>query len=272
MPILHLPSNTSGRDFVVGDVHGQYDHLQKLLEHVGFDQAADRCIGVGDLGDRGPKSVEVWDLFRKPGFYSAKGNHDEMLEMVINARLFPWRPCFSSSLYSRNGGSWALQMLAKKSPADTLWLRQLYPHLEKMPLAIVVGAGTPKRYNVVNTEFLHPPGLDEDVTDDHIDSWDFKAQGLYIQDGGGFLWDRRIIETRLAKRQGRKMSITYSGHTPLKCGRPVQIGRQILLDTGAGYMDNPDLFLSMIEAGTRKAYRINNGGKVSTATVKKITS
>ena len=48
--------NARGRDFVVGDVHGHFDTLERLLEAVDFDASADRLFSVGDLVNRGPAS------------------------------------------------------------------------------------------------------------------------------------------------------------------------------------------------------------------------
>lgn len=46
-----LPENTLGTDFVVGDLHGQYSLLMAELDGLGFDDAKDRLLCVGDLVD-----------------------------------------------------------------------------------------------------------------------------------------------------------------------------------------------------------------------------
>jgi serine/threonine protein phosphatase 1 len=43
---------TTGRDFVLGDLHGTTDLLRLLMEHVAFDPKKDRLFSVGDLIDR----------------------------------------------------------------------------------------------------------------------------------------------------------------------------------------------------------------------------
>ena len=51
--------NESGRDLVVGDIHGMFPHLSALLAQLEFDESRDRLFSVGDLVDRGPASTEA---------------------------------------------------------------------------------------------------------------------------------------------------------------------------------------------------------------------
>ena len=51
--------NDSGRDIVVGDVHGCFRTLERALSAVAFDPSADRLFGVGDLVNRGPYSEKA---------------------------------------------------------------------------------------------------------------------------------------------------------------------------------------------------------------------
>ena len=57
-PIVHHEPNTKGgRDLVAGDLHGYFDTLEEALKTLRFDPAHDRLFGVGDLVDRGPRSL-----------------------------------------------------------------------------------------------------------------------------------------------------------------------------------------------------------------------
>jgi hypothetical protein len=77
----------SGFD-VIGDVHGHFDPLQRLLEKMGYSRTADGVWGhplreavfVGDFVDRGPKQLEVLDVVRKMlsagTAHAVMGNHE----------------------------------------------------------------------------------------------------------------------------------------------------------------------------------------------------
>ncbi|WP_426327871.1 metallophosphoesterase [Pedobacter sp. R-06] len=64
------------RIFVVGDIHGCYDELLELIDKIAFDEH-DLLISVGDIVDRGNKSLEVYHFFRDlPNAEIIMGNHE----------------------------------------------------------------------------------------------------------------------------------------------------------------------------------------------------
>ena len=67
--------------YAVGDVQGCLDELQALLERVGFDRGRDALWCVGDLVNRGPRSLETLRFFRGLGDRAVctLGNHDVTL-------------------------------------------------------------------------------------------------------------------------------------------------------------------------------------------------
>lgn len=218
-PLQCFPRNLRGRDFVVGDVHGHFELLQRLLDQVGFDPAVDRLFAAGDLVDRGPYSPQVLDWLAKPWFASVRGNHEQLVIDVVLAGD-------DRDLHFRNGGAW----LYKLTPVT----RERIAHrLQQLPLVIEVELGDGRRAGIVHAEAPVSPAFPD---------WDSGVAALAGELGetarrnavGLAMWARTRIEkedTTLIDGLER----LYVGHTAQGAVRP--LGNTHYIDTGSGYAD-----------------------------------
>lgn len=64
--------------YAIGDVHGCFATLKELLRRIRFDPGHDRLWMVGDLVNRGPRSLEVlrWAIDQGDRLVTVLGNHD----------------------------------------------------------------------------------------------------------------------------------------------------------------------------------------------------
>jgi len=227
--IEHLPENTAGRDFVVGDLHGMYDDLERLLKSVKFNHIIDRLFLVGDLADRGHDSESCLHLLAEPWVYSVMGNHDHLLlasvkDIPLKLRGTERDPV---GLWMVNGGEWASRC--------TRGEMQFYAkHIENMPLAIAVGTGK-NRFNVIHAEFF---GSDRDM-----DAGDYSE--VQIE---SLLWGRELIKGEQKTPSQEGLSLTFCGHSVVDS--VTRIGQQVFIDTGCYKGFDKGGGLSMIEPRT----------------------
>lgn len=226
--IKFYEGNHKGRDFVVGDIHGCYDRLMRLLDRVKFDYQADRLFSVGDLIDRGPKNADCMRLVQEKWFHAVRGNHEEFL---IRAVLEP-EDWLTAETWKMNGGTWAQGHI----PSE---LADLAALAASLPLVMVVGDEN-HRFGVLHAEWL---GTEAELLAGNYTP----AQVDQLQ------WGRSIIQGE-AVPSGKCFPL-YVGHTPSR-GIQVRYGH-CYLDTGSFIAErgSQDYGLSMVCTGSMESWK-----------------
>jgi serine/threonine protein phosphatase 1 len=77
-------TNTYGKIFAIGDIHGCAAKLRDLLSRLPYEPGRDRLVFLGDYINRGPDTAKVLDLLcglkkRDPDLIPLLGNHEYLL-------------------------------------------------------------------------------------------------------------------------------------------------------------------------------------------------
>lgn len=64
--------------YIIGDIHGCWQTLESLLKAIPFQPDSDRAVLVGDLVNKGPRSLEIlrWAFNHQDSVDAVLGNHD----------------------------------------------------------------------------------------------------------------------------------------------------------------------------------------------------
>lgn len=86
------------RTFCCGDIHGEYDKLEKVLELSKFDYENDLLITLGDIVDRGRDWRRCLDiLFKIKNRIDIRGNHDQVFLHYIKTGVNMFAGNYGSS-------------------------------------------------------------------------------------------------------------------------------------------------------------------------------
>jgi serine/threonine protein phosphatase 1 len=144
--IARLDANSKGRDFVIGDIHGCLEAVERLLEKSGFERNKDRLICTGDLTHRGPDSLGCLQLLQEPWFLSVRGNHEVNTLDALNLHFgMPTTKTDAFYKLASEGGLWLCELVAKsfsaspKAPLVNQALAVAYHNLQGLPAILLVG-------------------------------------------------------------------------------------------------------------------------------------
>jgi diadenosine tetraphosphatase ApaH/serine/threonine PP2A family protein phosphatase len=206
------------RLYVIGDVHGRADLLDRLARSIELDRTGSRSsactVFLGDYIDRGPKSAEVlgrlamrdWPL----PFLALRGNHEQMLLRFLNEPTYlkAWRH-YGGLETLLSFGINAVKALDAAAFDDAR--RALEARLPPSVLDFVTS--TPAHYELGDYYFCHAgirPGLP-----------------LADQNDADLMWIREEFTNSNIQHE----KIIVHGHTPVE--RPEIWSNRINIDTGA---------------------------------------
>lgn len=147
-------------DYAIGDVQGCFEPLQRLLDHIDFDDKRDRLWFVGDLVNRGPDSLEVLRFLKQlpiPPCITL-GNHD----LHLLSQLFGESP--------RKNADDTLDTLLNAPDAEELghWLRMQSILIHHPELNVVMcHAGMPPIWNLDDAK-THARELELTLSSEHF--------------------------------------------------------------------------------------------------------
>ncbi len=240
-----IAANSSGRDFIVGDIHGTFSLLEDALASVGFDPEVDRVFSVGDLIDRGPESHRALEFLGKPWFRAIRGNHEDILIGLYSYEDLPGFETMVAFQTGRNGLGWWNQ-------TDIAFRQDILPLLRQLPimisLEVAAGPGEIGRVGLVHAGLPLGASWSDGIRSVREKLIDPRYEELFV------LWNRSRFEASLSEDDPRHMvgevDRVFVGHTILD--RPSVRGNLVGIDTGAyrGVKDGARQagFLTLVEA------------------------
>lgn len=195
--------NKLGKDYFIGDIHGNYSLLMEHLKSVQFNFKTDRLFSVGDIIDRGEESEKCLELLVEPWFNSVLGNHEYLFLQGFNNSSY-WE------ILINNGGQWIDNWF--NNPSKLL----SWAHLIriKMPLSFTVESALGK-IGVVHAEAP-------------ADWLELETVAVNEQIVIPYIWQRRnLIEP--SGNAIKNIDAVVHGHNSLE--NPVIINNQLWIDT-----------------------------------------
>ncbi|EOI6460386.1 metallophosphoesterase [Vibrio paracholerae] len=201
--------NHLGNDYFVGDIHGEYELLILLLSHINFDIKKDRLFSVGDLCDRGPKSIECIELAKSNWFFPVIGNHESFILDFKNENIY------AKKNWIMNGGSWWFDLGEDKQQE----LKNIIN--ENFTLSLEVKT----KFGNVGLVHSYYPYLEWPITKIETSQIDTKK----------ILWNRNLDQRNIAG-----LDLLITGHTPLNT--PNYNGFNLNIDTGSGHQPSEKIY------------------------------
>lgn len=208
-----VSKNTTGRDFVIGDIHGEFDKVDRLLLKAKFDEEVDRLFAVGDLIDRGDQNEDVLKWLLHKWFFSIQGNHEQML--LAACQPGPDRESYAR-MHFGNGGEWFYAL-------DHAKQQQIYDALLPLPIIMEIEC----EIGSVGLVHADVPGFEWKDVLKAVSAGNERAINTA-------LWGRERIRRKDTKPINGIEKV-FVGHTPVKFTHC--LGNVQFIDTGGCFTD-----------------------------------
>lgn len=220
------------REFVIGDIHGEYEKLETVLKMCKFDFENDKLYTLGDIVDRGENPIKCFEhLLKIKNRIDIRGNHDDFFLHWIKTGV---------DFFRGNHG-------VKETQKDWFKCKN-----QKLKNQIIQFLENQKNYFIddLNRLFVHG-GIS---TESKIE----------VQDSSLFFWDRLMLENAMFNNHvefPNRFNEVFIGHTPtinyIKNGNifdyPILVANKIyMMDTGAPF---PKGKLTIMNVNSKEFYQ-----------------
>ena len=213
--VKNYTANEIGKDYVVGDIHGEFKRLKEQLDKLGFNPSKDRLFSVGDLCDRGPYSEDILDWMDYKWFIPVRGNHESVLISKYQGVKDSNCGFIDDNFMRRIKAEWFMGLSLNNQ-------ERVIDYFMSLPIAIEIKDGD-KKYGIVHA--ICP-----------YNSWDTFKKKLKRTEkvivANKAMWS---LLTRADFNLVKDIDYVFVGHNTIEDVDLVH--NTFMLDTGSGYRD-----------------------------------
>jgi len=213
--LIYCTPSSIERCIIIGDIHGDLDTLLKIIEKININEIKEQkavIVFLGDYGDRGEKSPEVYYLLLKlksilkEKIVLLRGNHEGPDDLLAHPHDLP---LFFIDKYGQEG--YALYLRIKKL------FEKFYLAFVVLNKLIALHGGIPSNAlsmdDIAIAKKIHPKKrlLEEILWNDPMDEYGIRESYR----GAGKLFGPDITENFLKRNN---LLVLIRGHEPAKLG------------------------------------------------------